>query len=47
MEKKCQPDDTYVRAMTFANNFKEKHPGLSNVYVVKSIDKDGNTTSEH
>lgn len=47
MEKKHQFDDTYVRAMTFANNFKEKHPGLSNVYVVKSIDKDGNTTSEH
>lgn len=33
--------------MEFANNFKDKHPGMSNIYVVKSIDKDGNVTDEH
>lgn len=39
-------DDTYNRAMEFVKNFKQIHPGISNIYVFTSTDKDGNIIDE-
>ena len=39
-------DDKFDRAMKFANNMKEKRPGISNIYVFTKKDKDGNILDE-
>ena len=39
-------DETYNRAMKFVKNFGKFHPGVSNIYVFTSVDKDGNITDE-
>lgn len=48
-ENQIQPiDETYQRAIQFAKNKQAKFgPGLSNLYVLKTIDREGNVTSEH
>lgn len=37
-------NEEYQRLVSFANNMKDKHPGISNMYILQSIDKDGNVT---
>ena len=43
-----QMDPLYQRAMEFSKNMKALHHkiGISNVYVLQTIDKDGNVTDE-
>lgn len=46
MDYKCPHDETIERAMKFVDNMKGTHPGISNLYVFTSIDKDGNVVDE-
>ncbi len=41
-----QHDKTFIRAMDFVKNSQKTHPGISNIYVFTSVDKDGNITDE-
>lgn len=38
--------NTYDRAIQFTKNFSKHHPGMSNLYVFTSVDKDGNIVDE-
>ena len=46
MDYKCSHDETLERAMKFVNNIKGTHPGISNLYVFTSVDKNGNIVDE-
>lgn len=48
MDGKHQIDPLYERAMAFMKNFKSTHKtsSISNVYVLRTIDRDGNVTCE-
>lgn len=41
-----QYDETFERAMKFVKNSQDMHPGISNIYVFTSVDKDGNIVDE-
>ena len=44
--KMSQRDEIFMRAMKFVKNSQKIHPGVSNIYVFTSVDKDGNITDE-
>lgn len=46
MDYKCSHDETLERAMKFVDNMKQTHPGISNLYVFTSVDKNGNIVDE-
>lgn len=43
---KTSRDKTFDRAIKFANNFQDVHPGISNLYVFTLVDEDGNIVDE-
>ena len=43
---KFSHNETLPRALKFVENFHDKHPSISNLYVFTSVDKDGNIIDE-
>ena len=46
MDNSTPIDESFKRLMTFAKNHRP-NGGLSNMYIIKTIDEDGNITSEN